>query len=157
MNNTDIKTTIKIDPSTGELKIDLYEWFTTLTAERREALFPHWRDIAYEQIDDMVRNDFAAPGYDECIHKLRVAFLTSDEAPEMFRMVVKNLLREVRKANIEEKRMDEAYWELYRSWQKSYEGTRPRIPEYVLPKDATDADVETYIETHQQEASDATR
>lgn len=154
--SNEMKFTVKMDPNTGALTLDFTEWFTELSTEKKQELFPYWEDIAYEQMEDLIRNRFSAPNYNSIIHKMRMDILTSDDAPEVFREVIRTLLGEVDQAKAKAKASDKAFWNLYHSWPEQLRHERPHImPEHTSTPMKTDVDADEYIKTHSEVGTDA--
>jgi hypothetical protein len=147
-NDNEQKFEMKIDPDKGTVTIDLLQWFTTLTPEAREVIYPCWEDLAYEHIRDMTVNRFSGENYDSAIHKLRLDILQSEDAPEMIRNLVSSLLQELDQAKAEKKRWDKAYHDLHRAWREEQRSEMPDYPSYEYQPRRSEVEIDAYIAEH---------
>lgn len=140
------KFQVRVDPKTGDVMINMAEWFQHLDTEIQEKLDTTYWDLCYAKMEEMVRTEHAMPRYNDAIFRLQSAFLTSEDAPVVFRTVVRALMQSLATAEKEARRYERAYWELYHSWPDDRKRMRRgTIGDYKGGEFPSDAEVEAKI------------
>jgi hypothetical protein len=131
---------IQIDEK-GNIIFNPSEWFQSLDNDAQRELGSLLWDVAYAEIQRMVLEEYAQPACNDAIHNLRVAFLTHEDAPDLFRLAVKGLMRENRKLKTELQEWKTSALAVYHKAGLSIS----LLPKHSDIPDITDADVEAYV------------
>lgn len=142
MNNT-----LSVTVDNGMLQIDAAEIFEMLSDKQQTELIKWlaWDTPIWKEIKESVGNDFATPHYNPKIHKLRLAFLTSDGVDDTIRSVIKVLLNEIKRSEQRCSDYHKAYGELFRWVSDGCFGELPRADASDIEY-TTDEQIKRFLE-----------
>lgn len=136
-----------INPTDGTVTLDIYNWLESLDQDALNGMRDILGALAYDELHHMLQTSYATDTFGSNIQKLRIAFLTDDEANPMFRQCIKGLLDDLYHEQTQRKRYRNAYWGLW--LQLNNQEKRNNIPEaFDSPSIVTEADVDAAIEKY---------
>jgi hypothetical protein len=139
----------------GKIIINIYDLIAALSEEEREEIATHfaYQSKMFEEIKHCILDEYSGPDWNEEIHKIRVAFLTGEDADERVAAVVRQLLTHLKQTKKQLDAWEKVYWKFYHAWNDYYRnagyGLRPEFPiekpEHVSLEFPSDKEVEEYI------------
>ena len=126
-----------------EIQIDLATLVHDyLDAEQKQELIRilAWSEDVLIRAAELIREEYAGPGYNAAIHDARLKLV--DHLPQLAKDVIFQLLREVKHAKDLQSRAEKWAWNLYHSWPDESWQLRPRLPDWSVPPNPADAEVE---------------
>lgn len=101
--------------SNGELKIDMVYLFDQLEDEDRAELarLAAYYSDQYKELEDYVVNGYTSTHFNPLVYKLRIAFLTSEDADQKTKQLIELLIKEKELATAEAEKWREKFFKLY--------------------------------------------
>ena len=120
-----------------KMEIDLVQLFEQMDDEDKEKIIESlaWESPLYNAIGEIVRNEYAAPRYNNDLFRLRVEFLTGEGREDRIKDVVEKLLRENKKLEANLDLWKNAYRENSRwLWSEHQLRAPASSPDLVFPR-----------------------
>ena len=89
---------MKAEVENGTLKINITDLIDQIDEDSRQEIIEAfaWQSAIWYEIQDAVCSEYAAENYNDQIYRLRLAFLQSEDAPELIRYTIKSLLATIK-------------------------------------------------------------
>ncbi len=107
--------------SQGKINIDAQWLFEQLEDEQRAELarLVAYHSDQYKELEQYVASGYASTHFNPLVHKLRIAFLTSEDAPELTKYLITSLINEKQKMQEDAERWRSKYTSLYEVARRS--------------------------------------
>lgn len=103
-------------------------------------------ELAYSEIERLLKEDHASPGYNAAVHDLRERFLTGEEAPEHVRQMVRTLLDEIERQKLRVRKAQERSRALRQYLRDEHDDLGPHIPyDSEISRSPTDEEVDAVV------------
>lgn len=157
MNEFKIKVT-----DNGEILISIYDIIASLSDEDKQKVVEHfaWQSPLFNEVKEIILNEWAGPNWNDQIHKIRVAFLTGEDADKRVSAVVRQLLAYLKHAQATVDAWESTYWKFYHAWNNFYnqsnwhEERKPfpiEKPAHISLDFPSDTEVKEYIDENTKE------
>lgn len=113
----------------GNIQINLIDLLENMEPEEKQKVIEHfaWQAPILEEIKRAVCEEYAAENYNDVFHKLRLAFMQHEDAPELMRYAVKSLLNTIKHLKQREREMHNAVGK-WRLWFSNNRRPEEQIP-----------------------------